>query len=199
MAFVAFLGCDGSGKSAVIDLLATRLRSEGEIVLCGHWRPEPFSRAASGSKLATADDPHAQVPRGAASSIVKLAWLWMNWWVGWFSGLRQSSRRGIVFYDRFHGDLLVDPRRYRYGGPLCLARLACNLMPQPDLVVFLDAEPDVLLSRKQEVSRAALERARSAYLRFAKGRRFKVLDASKPLSEVVSQVHVELLRLSSQD
>ena len=62
-----------------------------------------------------------------------------------------------MLFDRYHGDLLVDPRRYRYGGPMSLARLIVRFMPQPDLVFFLDATPEILLARKQEVSHAALE------------------------------------------
>ncbi len=87
----------------------------------------------------------------------------LNWWAGWLRGLAAASRGGVLLFDRYHGDLLVDPRRYRYGAPLGWARLASRLMPQPDLVLFLDAGPDVLLARKQEVSREGLERSRQRY------------------------------------
>jgi thymidylate kinase len=123
------------------------------------------------------------------SSVLKLGWLWLNWWVGWFSFLRKQSAAGVVVFDRYHADLLVDPRRYRYGGPLWLARLASRLMPQPNVVVFLDADPDVLLARKQEVSRDALAKAREKYLVLAASHpRFRVVDASQPLEKVIEDV-----------
>ena len=153
--FISFLGCDGSGKSAVIAGVAERLRAQGAVVTLGHWRPQALD-SGSNAAAATADDPHGQVPRGTISSIFKLVWLWLNWWLGWWKGLRNRRGNGFVLFDRFHGDLLVDPRRYRYGGPMWAAKLASRWMPQPDRVVFLDAEPDVLLSRKQEVSLEAL-------------------------------------------
>jgi thymidylate kinase len=94
-----------------------------------------------------------------------------------------------VLFDRYHGDLLVDPRRYRYGGPMWLARLACRLMPQPDRVIFLDAEPVVLLSRKQEIDEASLARSRSGYVSLcATHPRFETIDASRPLDEVAALV-----------
>jgi thymidylate kinase len=94
-----------------------------------------------------------------------------------------------VIFDRYHADLLVDPKRYRYGGPMCLARLASRLMPQPDLVIFLDAEPEVLLARKQEVSQKALEKSREKYLELCKmHQRFRIIDASQPLEKVVLDV-----------
>jgi thymidylate kinase len=186
MPFIAFLGCDGSGKSAVIHGVTARLEADGHPVTLGHWRPKPFASPSSGTPAA-ADDPHGQLPRGFASSILKLGWLWLNWWAAWFLHLRRESRSGFVLFDRYHGDLLVDPKRYRYGGPLWLARLASRLMPQPDLVIFLDAEPDVLLSRKQEVGRDSLEAARREYLEFCDGNaRCRIIDASQPLEPVIS-------------
>ena len=187
MPFVAFLGCDGSGKSAVIHGVARQLRSRGIRVTCGHWRPVAFGGGDRSGHLATAPDPHGQVPRGLAGSVAKLGWLWLNWWCGWFRWLRRARRSGVVLFDRYHADLLVDPRRYRYGGPRRLARLASRLMPQPDLVVFLDAPPEVLLQRKQEVSRDALERSRERYLSLCTGHpRFRIIDASRPLADVVA-------------
>ncbi len=187
MPFIAFLGCDGSGKSAVIQGLSATLTNGGVQVHVGHWRPKALGRSDAASN--TADDPHGQAPRGFASSILKLGWLWLNWWVAWLRGLRHRSQTGYVIFDRYHGDLLADPKRYRYGGPMTLAKAAIRLMPQPDQVIFLDAAPAVLLSRKQEVSAESLERSRTIYLRLAHAHpRFRVVDASRPLADVVADV-----------
>ena len=193
MSFVAFLGCDGSGKSAVIQGLANRLEAEGVSISLGHWRPKPF--ASPSTTAQAADNPHGQSPRGLASSLMKLTWLWLNWWVAWLSGTGRSAREGMLLFDRYHADLLVDPRRYRYGGPMIFARLASRLMPQPEHVIYLDASADVLLSRKQEVDRATLEKSRSAYHHLCRTHpRFKIVDASRPLDEVVSDVF-QIVRL----
>jgi thymidylate kinase len=187
--FLSFLGCDGSGKSAVIAGVTERLEKQGVVVTRGHWRPVAFGGENSEGARVTADDPHGQKPRGMVSSVLKLGWLWLNWWVGWFRFLGKQSEAGVVLFDRYHADLLVDPRRYRYGGPMALARLASRLMPQPDVVVFLDAEPEVLLARKQEVSREALATAREKYLVLAASHpRFRVVDASQPLEKVIEDV-----------
>jgi thymidylate kinase len=152
-----------------------------------------FAAESPDGARATADDPHGQRPRGAIASILKLGWLWLNWWVGWWKFLGAASREGVVLFDRYHADLLVDPKRYRYGGPIWLARLASRLMPQPDIVIFLDAHPDVLLSRKQEVPREALERSRQRYLDLCKSHpRFHITDASQPLEDVIASVAARL-------
>lgn len=167
----------------------SRLQGEGLKVTHGHWRPVAFSSEKSEGKQASAENPHGQAPRGAVSSVFKLGWLWLNWWLGWFRFLRKNSAAGVVLFDRYHADLLIDPRRYRYGGPIWLARMASRLMPQPDVVVFLDAKPEILLARKQEVSREALEKSRAAYLQLtASHPRFQIVDASQSLEDVVGEV-----------
>ncbi|MDP4623684.1 MAG: hypothetical protein NWT08_00960 [Akkermansiaceae bacterium] len=188
MPFIAFLGCDGSGKSAVIQRVSEHLKSEGHAVTLGHWCPKMKSDAASQSAAAT-DNPHGQKARGIVTSLLKLGWLLMKWRLAWAQRLGAASRNGYVIFDRYHGDLLVDPIRYRYGGSLGLAWVIHKLMPQPDHVIFLDAEPDVLLSRKQEVSREALEKGRMAYRQAGERLRgFVEVDAGVELERVVSKV-----------
>lgn len=196
MPFIAFIGCDGSGKSAIIQRVANQLQKDGVQVECGHWMPKSFSGKSQESADIPVDDPHGKPPRGLCASILKLGWMWLNWWVGWWQHLRSNSRHGLVLFDRFHGDLLADPLRYRYGGPTWLARIATRLMPQPDMVIFLDAPPDVLLSRKQEVSRDSLMLLRRNYLTMAKtGNGYIVIDSSQSLENVVDEVICSANRL----
>ncbi len=187
MSFIAFLGCDGSGKSAVIEGVVRHFTGLGKTVVQGHWRPKAFS--IEDISLSSADDPHGKPPRGLASSVLKLAWLWVNWWAAWLGPLGRGAHCSIVVFDRYHADLLVDPKRYRYGGPLWLARFASRMMPQPDHVYFLDAPPAVLLARKQEVSAEALAASRGRYLTLAKTNpQITIIDASQSLENVIAAV-----------
>lgn len=188
MSFIVIVGCDGAGKSTVLKGLVSIIQREGSEIYCGHWRPNPFSRKADAGHAATADDPHGQVPRGAVGSIVKLGWIWVNWWAGWLLGLRARAGSGYVLFDRYHGDLLVDPRRYRYGGPMWMARLWSRTLPQPDHLIFLDAPVDVLLARKQEVAADVLELSRAGYSRLVQQRGGKVIDVNRSVDEIVSDV-----------
>jgi thymidylate kinase len=106
-------------------------------------------------------------------------------------------RRGrLVLLDRhflfdYYATDVVRPRtleRKLHG--LFLSRI----YPKPDLVIYLDSPPEVLLARKGEGTLESLARKRDEY--FAIQRlvpQFIVVDGARPLDEVTRQVvdHIE--------
>jgi thymidylate kinase len=83
----------------------------------------------------------------------------------------------------------VDHRRYRYGGPVWLARVLARLIPQPDIFILLDAPPEVVQSRKKEVTFEETRRQRFAYIELiGELECAHVVNASKPLDQVVNEV-----------
>ncbi|MGB0292127.1 MAG: hypothetical protein ACPGIA_06050 [Luteolibacter sp.] len=66
-------------------------------------------------------------------------------------------------------------------------------MPQPDLVIYLDAPPKVLLSRKREVTEEALNIARKSYLKLcAEHDNYHVLDTTESIDVVVSHIRTKV-------
>jgi thymidylate kinase len=197
---IAFLGPDGCGKSSVIDRLQHELRDVFRRVDYQHLRPRPAARTGHSSR-APVLDPHAQLPRGTSGSIAKLIHFWASYVIGallWTFPRRVSST--LVIFDRYYHDIVADPRRYRYGAPLIWARLLGRLVPQPELIFVLDASPEVVQARKQEVSFPESVRQREAYLDLARQLHgAHVIDASQPLDRVVAEVvKIVLTRLESR-
>lgn len=196
---VAVLGPDGSGKSTLISGLEARLASRGFRVHCFHLRPH-FGRAPVSNGPVT--DPHGKRPRGQISSIVKLMLWWADYVIGHYIGVRPKLKHsGIVVFDRYYHDLMVDPIRYRYGSSLGLARLVGRLLPQPDLVTILDAPTEVLLSRKREVSPEESQRQRTAYGDLASAfENACILDSERPAENNVVEVEKLIVqRMTSRE
>ncbi len=193
--WVAVLGPDGSGKSSVVEGLTRALAERRLKVRMLHWRPQLLWKAAS-VPGGIVTDPHAKPPRGVMVSALKLAALGAEWWMAHFGRLRHlRAKDSILVSDRYFADLLVDQRRYRYGAPLSWARWAFRFFPQPQRVVFLLATAERIYARKQEVEFAELERQLGAYRKLAEelGKRAVIVDAGKPLEEVVEEVSAAVI------
>lgn len=182
------LGPDGSGKSSVISELEGRFARSGLFEVARfHWRPGVLG-ARSGAGPVT--DPHRLPTRASFASALQLLFLMADWTLGYWGGLVHLRAKGqLVIYDRHFIDLLVDPRRYRYGGPHWLPRWVARLIPAPDLLFLMDAPPDVLLQRKQEVTREEVARQRIAYRDLVSSLpNGRIVDATRELPQVVDAV-----------
>jgi thymidylate kinase len=192
---VVVLGADGAGKSSVLDEASEGLKGATKNIRLYHLRRELLYRRRGQGGPVT--DPHALAPRGRLTSAAKV----LLWGVeSWLDRLLLFERNATLrLFDRYYHDLLVDPRRYRYGGPMWLARLVGRLIPKPDLWILLDAPAEVLQARKPEVTFEESARQREAYLALVRGfPNAVVVDATRPLGEVVARVKEAVLSLMAE-
>lgn len=179
------LGPDGAGKSSIISGLMGRLVCGERTVKMRHLKPRYIARLR-GQPDAIVVDPHGKPPRGAFLSLVKIG-VWVV--EEWYANLFYEKKEMLLICDRYYHDLLVDPKRYRFGAPLWTARLVGKLMPQPELWILLDAPAEVLQARKQEVPREETARQCRAYLDFIRTqRKHVVVDAAQSLDKVIADV-----------
>ena len=183
--WVAFMGPDGCGKSLVINGVSQEFAPSFRTTRCYHLRPRLIGRKPT--NLGPVTDPHGQPPRGLAASVAKVIDLWLDYTVGYLGRIFPGMiRTELVLFDRCFYDLLVDSKRIRYGGPPWLLRAAARLAPGPDLVILLDAPPEILRSRKQEVPPAEVARQRAAYLELARNLQSAVVvNAAQPPEDVI--------------
>ncbi len=196
---VVILGPDGTGKSSVIDRLQSGLADAFSQIRVFHLRPRlGLGTARIGPPVV---NPHSSHARHPILSAVKLLYLLGDYstvylWK-WSLRLRQQST--LIIFDRYYHDILVDPKRYRYGAPIWLARQIGHLVPNPDLWILLDASPELIRSRKQEVTFEEIVRQCEQYRELVS--RFRdavIVDASQSLEEVVQTVKQLILEYGSK-
>jgi thymidylate kinase len=163
---IVVLGPDGAGKSSVVQGLMSKLTQSGCDARIRHLKPW-FFLSRQGEAVTIAVDPQGRPPHSVPRSVAKIFFWLME---EWSADLFQDSKKSLLLCDRYYHDLLIDWKRYRYGGPLWAARLVGILMPHPDLWILLDAPPEVFQARKQEVSLEETKRQRQAYLAFVRKR-----------------------------
>ena len=131
--------------------------------------------------------------RRSVRSALRLANLLAEEWYRQAVAWSHSRRGAVVIFDRhFFFDYYtydVAGGRSRPLGRRTHGFLLDRLYPKPELVVYLDAPADVLLARKAEGTLELLERRRQDYLALgATTPRFEVVDATRPVDDVVDDV-----------
>ena len=191
---VVLLGPDGAGKSSVIEALGPRLAPVFARSTCWGFAPPVLGRLRYRGVRRT-DQPHALAPRSLPVSLARAGYWFVYYTFGYLKRHLALARSTLVLNDRHFVDILVDRRRYRYGGPLWVLQLIWHVMPKPDLVILLDAPAEVLQARKQEVPFEETASQRRAYLSLMQTvESGHVANAAQPKARVADDVSGIILR-----
>jgi len=197
--FVLLAGPDGSGKSTLAPLIPEVCEKLFRRGTCWHSRPAVLPRPGSllGRQAANTSHPHGRKPHGKVASNALLAYHWLDFMLaGWLRLQPYRTRTGLAVVERGWWDLSVDQRRYRLNVSSSLVRALGRLLPQPDLIVLLEAAPQVLAARKSEIDDDEIARQMARWRSAVpKGVPHVVLDASAPPLEIALQVREVLIDL----
>jgi hypothetical protein len=136
-----------------------------------HWRPQVIRPRTSYDQLNgwTSTNRHGDPPRGKMISLLRLGGVFADHCIGQRRIISPALSRGaLVVFDRYYHDILVDSKRYCYGGPRWLLSGLKALLPRRKVFfVVLDADEKVILGRKQEVAIEELRSQRQKYAALA--------------------------------
>jgi thymidylate kinase/O-antigen/teichoic acid export membrane protein len=192
---IVLLGPDGAGKSSVVRAINDELAGAFTGTTCHRFPPGVINQLFH-TPQGTETEPHATPPRSPLTSVTRAVLYWGVFYATWYRlKARFALARGrLLIHDRHLVDAIIDPKRYRYGGPTWILRLIWRVVPGPDMVIVLDAPPDVIQARKQEVPFVETARQRHAYLSLVEAMpNGHIVDASRPLPQVIDQVRKLIL------
>jgi len=197
--WIAIIGPDGCGKSTLLQHLkplTDRAFPSGANRIV-HLRPKYLprihhllSRKRAREEAEEVVSPHGAKPSGKLGSLFRLLYYLVDYIFGYFPKIRRRlARNAFVLFDRYYYDLIVDPRRVRIDLPGWFVKMFFHLAPQPDLVIYLDCSPEVLHSRKKELTMDELVGLVPAYRELVKTLpNAIVLSGHQPIESLVQQV-----------
>jgi thymidylate kinase len=220
---VALVGADGAGKTTVARSLpailpfpaaylymgvapassnyalpTTRLAYALKRTVGGGADPGPPDPAARDATPQSGVIGRARGLAGSARATLRLANRLAEEWYRQGLVWRELARGRVVIFDRH---FFIDFYAHDIGGPAprrltdrLHGRLLARLYPRPDLVIHLDAPPEVLLARKGEGTLESLARRRQEYVDVAREfAQADVVDATRPLDEVRRDVAARIV------
>ncbi len=210
---IAFTGADGAGKTTVIDLIQLKIAS---VYGCAteylHFRPlliPNIGEAAHSAGLKKVvdreyDKPHRGAKAGVISSFLRLCYYSLDYILGyWIKVKPQTKITKVIIFDRYFTDVIVDSRRSSISlNSRFLYYWSRLFIPKMRYNILLTADPDIILSRKQELDRECIERinikmeclaSKKGYYMVANNGTAQVA-ADKILSIVIDEQHKRNLR-----
>ena len=162
--FIAVEAPDGTGKTTFINHLTDEISRvflvDKTAVIVRHFRPSILPNLGEvGEKVGAMkqdrdfENPHRNPPAGKLSSLLRMIYYWLDYSFGGFLVARKDAQFcHFGVFDRYIYDFLVDPERSRISLPYQIRLLFAHLTYQPDLIFVLHASPEVVLSRKKELT-----------------------------------------------
>lgn len=187
---VCIFGLDLSDNTSIIDNIMPLLQSTAVVVKRCHIRPVlSFRRQSWDIPLGT--DIYDDAPRGWLASMAIATSLLIKEWVTQLAEKRNITLR---INDGCHHELLLNPKKYRYGGPKWFARVIGKLFPSHDLWILLDVPTNVSQSSNQEFFLSETLMQREAYRSFVKTKKkYIILDAGKPPALVAEEAYTAII------
>jgi hypothetical protein len=143
----------------------------------------------------TAADCSAVEPCGRRVTQALRSTFRLSLWVArlWLDGMRRrTSNATIVIWRGYYCDLLIDPGRFSYCGPVWVARCLALLVPRPDaLLILMSAGHSLRRNEAPSSSKGYFGRQDVAPSMSGA----TLVDMERPHSEVVQAVRREVIRL----
>lgn len=159
-------GPDGSGKTTIIEGVEQQITRVYREVSYNHFRPTVIPRIAelfkkTGSKKEVDDDyskPHRGKKTSVLSSIFRLFYYIVDYIIGYYKIVKPVLvRRGVVIFDRYFTDIISDSKRSQINLNYKAVFFMRRLVPKMNYNFIIFVNPEIILKRKQELTKSQIE------------------------------------------
>ncbi len=162
---ITFSGVDGAGKTTILTKVKELIEDKykKEVVVLRH-RPSilPILSAIKHGKKEAEKKTMEVLPRtgknkSKLSSFIRFSYYLVDYMVGqWINYFKYTAKGKIIIYDRYYFDFINDGRRTNIDLDSGFIKFFYKFVFKPKLNIFLYADPDVILSRKQEMDKESI-------------------------------------------
>jgi thymidylate kinase len=200
---IAVLGPDGVGKTTfvkyLVEVLKSKLAYSDEYVREFHFRPNllpNISRLFENRRKEEFQDaelPYTKPPAGFVSSLLRIAYYTTDFILGYYKKVVPHFRtHKFVIFDRYSYEILCDPERSRIKLPLWIRKVFFAFIPKPRWTFVLLADPEIVLSRKSELTKERISLLIDRYKTLVNGKGVYYLNAGR-LPEDLAKEAFELI------
>ncbi len=169
---ITFSGVDGAGKTTILTRIKELVENKynKEVVVLRH-RPSilPILSAIKHGKKEAEKKTMEVLPRtgknkSKLSSFIRFSYYLVDYMVGqWINYFKYTAKGKIIIYDRYYFDFINDGRRTNIDLDSRFIKFFYKFVFKPKLNIFLYANPEVILSRKQEMDEKSIIQLTNKY------------------------------------
>jgi thymidylate kinase len=198
---IAFLAPDGAGKTTVIEGLYKKDKIFGSLDYF-HLRPTllpAYSAKARDERENNEFMPHSSSPYRFPLNIMKYLALVFDYSIGYYLKIfPKLYSNNLVVSDRYFYDLFIDPARFRLKKLSFFMFIFNYFIPKPDVVYALLADPEEIISRKQDLTLQAIN-DQNNIIKSLEGKYKNIIfiDANQSPSNVFNDVFQDVVKRHS--
>ena len=197
---VAFIAPDGAGKTTIINNINKTCTGSFYGINNYYFRPRVlknlgyYNIISPHEEMTQNNNPHEHKLNGKLKSLIRFFYYNLDFIIGMNLKIRlQKIRKQLIIFDRYYYDYYLDLKRYQYSFNKIWVKVFDYIIPKPDLILLLDADENIILSRKQELELNEVIEQRNAMKELSKRKRFCIVDCNLSIEEVTNFVTRKIL------
>lgn len=201
---VAFIAPDGAGKSTIIKHVKETVSGSFYGVDVLYMRPHLFKNPGHYNPVSPHEEseknnePHNVKLNNPIKSFIRYIFYNLDFIFGTlFKINKKKIKKRLIIFDRYYYDYYADLKRYQYSFPKWVPKMFSWMIPKPDLIFVLEASPECIFGRKQELTIDEIRKQLEAYKLIVKrNSNAYAINVERDVESIVDEITMLILQVS---